>query len=58
MVAKLTEAKIEAALPDVPGWKRVGEVTVAGVEKKGDIAGHEALARARTQGEKLAKTAL
>ena len=47
-----------AAIEGYLGWKRVGEVTVAGVEKKGDIAGHEALARARTLGEKLAKTAL
>ncbi|MCE5343584.1 MAG: flavodoxin family protein [Eubacteriales bacterium] len=44
-----------AAIEDYLGWKRVGEVTVACMEKKGDIAGHEALARARELGEKLAK---
>lgn len=47
-----------AAIEGYLGWKRMGEVTVTDLEKKGDIAGHEALARARALGEKLAKTAL
>jgi multimeric flavodoxin WrbA len=47
-----------AAIEGYLNWKHVGEVTVTDLEKKGDIAGHEALARARALGEKLAKTAL
>ncbi len=47
-----------AAIEDFLGWKRVGEVTVHGVEKKGDIVGNEALERARTLGEKIAGRSL
>ena len=46
-----------AAIEDYLGWKRIGEVTVDSVEKKGDIAGHEALDRARSLGQKLASIA-
>ncbi|HNW86363.1 MAG TPA: flavodoxin family protein [Candidatus Limiplasma sp.] len=47
-----------AAIEDYLGWKRLGEVTVDHLEKKGDIAGHEALARATALGQKLASAAL
>lgn len=48
-----TFAAIEAFL----GWKRLGEVLVDSVEKKGDIAGNEGLQKARALGEKLARFA-
>ena len=44
-----------AAIEDFLSWKRIGEVTVDSVEKKGDILGNEALAKARALGAKLAK---
>ena len=44
-----------AAIEGFLGWRRVGEVTVDSVEKRGEIAGHDALRRARELGEKLAK---
>jgi multimeric flavodoxin WrbA len=44
-----------AAIEGYLGWTRVGEVTVANMDKKGDIAGNEALIRARELGDKLAK---
>jgi len=47
-----------AAIENYLNWKRVGEVTVTGMEKKGDIAGNEALAKAKALGEKLAKAPL
>ena len=47
-----------AAIEGYLNWKRAGEVTVPGLEKKGDIAGNEALSRARALGEKLAKAPL
>lgn len=46
-----------AAIEEFLGWKRIGEVTVDSVEKKGDIAGNEGLARARALGEKIARFA-
>ncbi|NLI20310.1 MAG: flavodoxin family protein [Clostridiales bacterium] len=47
-----------AAIEGYLGWRRVGEVTVANVEKKGEIAGHPALWEARSLGERLAHTGL
>jgi multimeric flavodoxin WrbA len=47
-----------AAVEDFLGWKRAGEVTVHSVEKRGDIAGNEALERARALGEKIAGLSL
>jgi multimeric flavodoxin WrbA len=43
-----------AAIEDFLHWKRLGEVTVENVEGKGDIAGHDALQKARRLGEALA----
>ena len=47
-----------AAIEDFLGWERIGEVTVTGMENKGDIAGHDALAKARALGEKAARFTL
>ena len=47
-----------AAIEDYLGWQRAGEVVVDQLEKKSEIAGHEALGRAHALGEKLAKVAL
>ena len=44
-----------AAIESYLGWKRVGEVLVDSVGAKGEIAGNEALARARALGEKMAQ---
>lgn len=46
-----------AAIADYLHWQRAGEVLVENVEKKGEIAGHEALKKARALGEKLAREA-
>jgi len=47
-----------AAIEDYLGWRRVGEVTVDSVTAKGDIVGHDGLAKARALGAKLAATSL
>ena len=43
-----------AAIEEYLGWQRLGEVTVCGVENRGDIAGNDGLQKARALGEKLA----
>ncbi len=44
-----------AAIENYLHWTRVGEVTVTGLEAKGEIAGHAALEQARALGEQTAK---
>ena len=44
-----------AAIENFLHWTRVGEVTVEGLDRKGAIEGHPALAKAKALGEKVAQ---